>query len=112
MAANGKSERDCPLCDLSAAAACIRAASSKRCTLLNQQHRGALIGGSQRRGQSRRSGADHEHVTEIVTLRRAAASGAPIDFTEAREAAKHALPARKPALAVKRLVVEADRQEG
>jgi hypothetical protein len=36
---------------------------------------------------------------------------AEIDLAESRHVAEHALPAREPALAIERLVVEADRQE-
>ena len=94
------------------AAARVVAAAAGGGILIDEQHARPAARGRERRGEPRGSGADHQHVAEVITLRCSAPAGVQIDPTEAAQVAEHALPAGKQALAVERLVVEADRQEG
>jgi hypothetical protein len=99
------------LCAVVIAATGVKTAAPEGRILIHQQHRGALLGCSQCRSQSRRSGPDHEHVAEVVALGCDPARRREVHGAEAAQVAEHALPARKQPLVVKRLVIEAHREK-
>ena len=79
--------------------------------LLDQGHARAGARGLEGGGDTARPRADHEHVAKAIALRRHDARRIELHFAQPREAPEHDFPAGEPALGMKRLVIEADRQE-
>ena len=89
----------------------VGSAAAQTGVFVDQHHACARAGRGQRSRQPGRTAADHQHITKAVTLGRTDPRRPHVDPAQPRHAPEHALPKREKAPRIKRLVIEAHRQE-